>query len=183
MRAVVRIAFLGAGDISALHAAALRRIPNAELAGIWSLPGCAVVTDPAAVANRYGCKLYNTPEELVSDPSVDAVFILTNMESHAKLAIMAMDSKKHVLVEKPVASTVAELHAMKAASLRNGVALMPGHNYIYEPWFERTKALIDGGDLGRITACYVMYNIHHPETVTGRASMQGVIRQIFTHHA
>ena len=93
----------------------------------------------------------------MGDPSVDAVFILTNMESHAKLAIMAMDAKKHVLVEKPVASTIAELHAMKAASLRNAVALIPGHNYIYEPWFERTRALIDSGDLGRITACYVMY--------------------------
>ena len=71
----VRVAFFGAGDVSGLHAAALRRIPNAELAGIWSLPGCTVVKDPAAVASSYGCKLYRTPEELVGDPSVDAVLI------------------------------------------------------------------------------------------------------------
>ena len=54
------------------------------------------------------------------------MFVLTNMESHAELAIKAMDHKKHVLVEKPVASSIAELKAMQAAAERNGVECMPG---------------------------------------------------------
>jgi len=179
----LRVAFLGAGDISNLHAEAINRTPSAELTGIWSLPGCAVVTDPAAVARSYNTKLYDSTDQLISDPDVDAVFVLTNMETHAELAISAMNQGKHVLVEKPVASSVAELESMKAAAEANGVVCMPGHNYIYEPWFDRTHQLIRSGELGEITALYVMYNIHHPDNIFSRDSIQGVIRQIGTHLA
>merc|ERR1712166_988221 len=179
----LRVAFLGAGDISNLHAEAINRTPSAELTGIWSLPGCAVVTDPAAVARSYNTKLYDSTDQLISDPDVDAVFVLTNMETHAELAISAMNQGKHVLVEKPVASSVAELESMKAAAEANGVVCMPGHNSIYEPWFDRTHQLIRSGELGEITALYVMYNIHHPDNIFSRDSIQGVIRQIGTHLA
>lgn len=180
----VRCAFLGAGDISTLHAAGVASpAVDAELVGLWSRPGCPVVADPAAVAARYGCRLYASPEALIDDPTTDAVFVLTNMETHADYAVAAMDAGKHVLVEKPVAATVAALRAMRAAAERNGVVCMPGHNYIYEPWFARTRELVDAGRLGTVVACYVCYNIRHPEEVMRRSSMQGVIRQILTHHA
>ena len=58
---------------------------------------------------------------------------------------------------------------------------MPGHNYIYEAGMIRTRELVEGGDLGRIVSCYVMYNIHHPEEVAKR--YPGVVRQILTHHS
>uniref|UniRef100_A0A7S2TMI0 Gfo/Idh/MocA-like oxidoreductase N-terminal domain-containing protein n=1 Tax=Lotharella oceanica TaxID=641309 RepID=A0A7S2TMI0_9EUKA len=105
------------------------------------------------------------------------------METHHDFAKMAMEAKKPVLVEKPVASSAGELESLKACSEEHNVAIMPGHNYIYEPWFDRTKSIIDDGDLGTIVATYVMFNIHHPPEFTGRDSMQGVIRQILTHHA
>jgi len=123
----LNVAFIGAGDISNLHAEAINNSRSAQLAGIWSLPGCPVVTDPAAVAARYGTRLYGTTEQLVTDPDVDAVFVLTNMESHAELAISAMNHGKHVLVEKPVASSVEELNAMKAAAAANRVVPVLGY--------------------------------------------------------
>jgi predicted dehydrogenase len=58
---------------------------------------------------------------------------------------------------------------------------MPGHNYVYEESMKRTRELVEGGDLGRIVSCYVMYNIHHPEEVAKR--YPGVVRQILTHHS
>ena len=84
---------------------------------------------------------------------------------------------------RPVASTLAELEAMAAARDRNSVVCMPAHNYVYEDFFERTSALIADGSLGDITSCYVLYNVHHPEEIMSRDSVQGVIRQILTHHA
>lgn len=54
---------------------------------------------------------------------------------------------------------------------------------LWQPWFDRTKQLIEEGTLGTVTAAYVCYNIHHPESATRRDSMQGVIRQILTHHS
>ena len=178
----IKCGFLGAGDISNLHAEGLRDEHSpGTLVGLWSRENCDVVTDPDAVAAAYGCARFRSPAELVD--ASDAVFVLTNMESHAELAIAAMDAGKHVLVEKPVASTLDELEAMKAAAARNDVVLFPGHNYIYEPWFLRTKELAERGDLGDISCVYITYNVRHPEDVCARSSMQGVMRQIMTHHA
>eukprot|EP01048_Picozoa_sp_COSAG05_P020832 COSAG05_NODE_3661_length_1921_cov_1.767289_1_plen_95_part_00 len=53
--------------------------------------------------------------------------------------------------------------------------------YRYEPPLQRAREMAAGGELGRLTSIYVMYNIHHPEAVCAR--YPGVIRQIMTHHA
>jgi predicted dehydrogenase len=55
---------------------------------------------------------------------------------------------------------------------------MPGHNYIYEDALYRMKDMIDSGSIGKITNIFIMYNIHHPESVA--AKYPGVIRQIMT---
>lgn len=172
----IRIAFLGAGDISYLHGAAIGRLPGMELSGLWSV-------DEALNEEKsklFGCKVYASAEELVADPDVDAVFVLTPMETHAHYANLAMDAGKHVLVEKPAAVTLEELESMKEAAARNKVALMPGHNYIHEDGLRRTKALIDDGRLGDVAQVYILYNIDHPEEVAKR--YPGVIRQLMIHH-
>jgi predicted dehydrogenase len=86
-----------------------------------------------------------------------------------------------VIVEKPVGMSLRELEKMKETAEKYKVSIMPGHNYIYEPWMQRTKQLIMGGTLGKITSFYMTYNIHHPKAVAAR--YPGVIRQILTHHA
>lgn len=171
------LAFIGAGDISLLHAEAIRHCPEANLKGLWSIDG----PEAEEKAQRFGCDFYPTAEELVSDPDVDGVFILTNLETHFHYACMAMEAGKHVLVEKPVASSVAELQKMKDCAAQNGVILMPGHNYIHDESIRRTKELIDSGKLGQLVSIYIFYNIHHPENVAKR--YPGVIRHILTHHS
>jgi predicted dehydrogenase len=61
------------------------------------------------------------------------------------------------------------------------VQVAPVHNYIYEPSVTRAKDLIESGKIGDLVSLYVLYNIHHPESVAAR--YPGVIRQILTHHA
>jgi predicted dehydrogenase len=107
--------------------------------------------------------------------------VLTNLETHLKYATLAMEAGKHVLVEKPIGCSVAEIETMKAIAEKHNVIFMPGHNYIHEESIIRTKELIDAGKLGDLTAIYVLYNIHHPEEVAKR--YPGVIRHILTHHA
>ena len=81
---------------------------------------------------------------------MDAVYILTNMESHHKFAIKALDAGKPVYIEKPVASTIRELKEISECAKRNGLVCMPGHNYIYEPGVQRIKHLLDDGALGKV---------------------------------
>ncbi len=77
----LRIGFIGAGDISNLHAEGIAALDGAVLHGLWSRTD-AQVPDPAAVAAKFGCGLYDSAEALVSDPDIDAVFVLTNFETH-----------------------------------------------------------------------------------------------------
>ena len=173
---VKRIAFLGAGDISLLHADAIERLPGAELVGLWSIDEDL----NREKADRFGCQVYDSAEAVVADPSIDAVFVLTNLETHARFATLAMEAGKAVLVEKPVAASFGELESLKRVAEANGVILFPGHNYLHESSLHRTRALLQEGRLGDLVSLYVHYHIHHPEEVARR--YPGVIRHILTHH-
>ena len=172
-----KIAFLGAGDIADLHAAGVAACPGGELVGLLDADA-ARAEEKAA---RYGCRRYDSAEDLVGDPEIDAVFVLTPLEAHRDGALLALGAGKHVLVEKPAGVDLAEVAEMKTASVRAGKLCVPVHNYLYEDSVTRTRELLDRGDLGDLVAIYVMYNIHHPEGVAAR--YPGVIRQILTHHA
>ena len=173
----IGVGFIGAGDISVLHAAAVKKCPGAKLVGLWNRNQ----TRANERATEFGCKNYASPEALVNDPAIDAVFVLTNLETHLEYTALALGMGKHVLVEKPVGVSVAEIERMKALADAKDLICMPGHNYVYEQGMTRTRELVGGGDLGKIVSAYVMYNIHHPEEVAKR--YPGVVRQILTHHS
>lgn len=173
----IGVGFIGAGDISVLHAAAVKKCPGAKLVGLWNRSQERAVQR----ASEFGCKNYRTPEELIADPEIDAVFVLTNLESHLEYTSLALQAGRHVLVEKPVGASVAEIEEMKRLAAERRLTCMPGHNYVYEGSMMRTRELVERGDLGKIVSAYVLYNIHHPEEVARR--YPGVVRQILTHHS
>ena len=173
----IGVAFLGAGDVSELHAAAVRSCAGAELRGVWHRDA----QQGQQKAQRYECRSYASAKAAISDPEVDCVSVLTNLETHREYAEMAMQAGKHVLVEKPAGASRDEVASMQRCAEACGVQCVPVHNYVYEPALERTRALLDRGDLGRLVSVDVLYNIHHPEAVAQR--YPGVIRQIMTHHA
>ena len=172
---MIKVGFIGAGDIAYLHGEGVIQAAGAELTGIWN-------RTPAKAeekADLFNCRVFESPEKLIQ--AVDVVYILTNMETHHAYAKQAIDAGKHVLVEKPTAVTISEIQDLREAARKNSVQVAPVHNYIYEPSILRAKEMINSGKLGDIVSLYVLYNIHHPEEVAGR--YPGVIRQILTHHA
>ncbi len=173
----IGVGFIGAGDIANLHAKAISEIPGATLVGLWN----RTLEKGKKKAKEYHCKWYTTVDELLNDSEIDAVFILTNMETHCSYTLQAAAAGKHVLVEKPAASSIDELKKMQSAVDGAGVKCMPVHNYIYEPGVLRMKNMIESGDLGDIASFYMMYNIQHADEI--RARYPGVIRQILTHHS
>ncbi|MEM9141636.1 MAG: Gfo/Idh/MocA family oxidoreductase [Bacteroidota bacterium] len=170
------VGFIGAGDISDLHAEAIHTLEGAQLIGLWNRTS----EKAKAKAQKFGCAVYESVEALLDDPKIHAVFVLTNMETHCAYTIQAAKAGKHVLVEKPAASSIAELEQMQKAVTENAVKCMPVHNYIYETGIQRAKSMIESGKLGQVTQFYMMYNIHHAHEI--RARYPGVIRQILTHH-
>jgi predicted dehydrogenase len=86
--------------------------------------------------------------DVLEDPEVDGVVIATPVHSHYHLAMRALKAGKHVLVEKPLASsTVAALEMVDYAS-EHDLQLMCGHTFLYSPPVRMVKALIDEGELG-----------------------------------
>ncbi len=175
----IGVAFIGGGEVSILHGRAIQlaaRRGDARLVGLWN----RTQSTAKRRADEEGCRVYETPVALVSDPEVDAVFILTNLETHLEYAKLAMEAGKDVLVEKPLCANTREIREMISIAERTGRICFPGHNMIYESGMARTRRLMMDGHLGDLVSCYVLYNIYHSDE---RAStLPGVIRQLLTHN-
>jgi len=170
------VGFIGAGDISLYHAAGIKKA-GGRLVGLYDIS----LERAEGRSAEFECSQYNSPEQLVSDPNIEAVYVLTPLESHFSNVKLALEANKHVLVEKPVGINIAEIEEMKSLSEERGLICMPGHNYIYDPRMVEIKRSIDEGDFGKLSSVYILYNIHHPEEVAKK--YPGVIRQVMTHHA
>jgi len=93
-------------------------------------------------------------DEVLADPAVRAVAVATNAVHHHDHAMAALRAGKHVLVEKPMAVSVVHAERMVAEAEGRGLVLMVGHLMLYHPAVEKLRAIVEGGELGRV---YYMY--------------------------
>jgi predicted dehydrogenase len=88
--------------------------------------------------------------ETLADPAVDAVVIATPTSTHYALSHAALSAGKHVLVEKPIATSLGEGQALFELAKQRDLTLMVGHLFLFNVGVRRIKALLDAGELGRI---------------------------------
>ena len=101
-------------------------------------------------AAEFAAATYATAESLCADPAVQAVYIASPHQFHVDHVTLAAQHGKHVLVEKPMALTLADCRAMIAAAKRGGVQLLVGHSHSYDLPYLRTRELIATGDYGQV---------------------------------
>jgi phthalate 4,5-cis-dihydrodiol dehydrogenase len=101
-------------------------------------------------AAEFGASVYDTVEALCEDPSVEAVYVATPHQLHARHVASAAANGKHVLVEKPMAITLADCEAMIAAARSAGVKLVVGHSHSFNAPIRHARAIIDSGAVGRV---------------------------------
>jgi predicted dehydrogenase len=155
----VRVGLIGCGKVGQIHAAALRGIPEAELTAV-----CDVSPERVrAFADRYGTRGFTDVEALLHEGKVEAVIIGTPHPQHAGPAVRAAKAGVHVLVEKPLAATLADCDAMLSAANRAGVVLgVISQRRFYEP-VRRMKEAIDAGKIGRpALGVFTMYSWREP---------------------
>jgi predicted dehydrogenase len=92
--------------------------------------------------------------ELVDDPDVDAIVIATPVPTHYTLAKQALESGKHVFVEKPPAMRGEEMEELVAIAAERDLTCMPGHLLLYHPAVRKLKQLVDAGELGDVLCVY-----------------------------
>jgi predicted dehydrogenase len=102
-------------------------------------------------AARFGLtNAYPTPEAMLSDEAIDAVYIALPNVEHARWAVAAIHSGKHVLCEKPFAMNAIEAEQVRAIGQRHDRIVMEAFHYRYHPVFARGLELIRSGRIGRI---------------------------------
>ena len=115
----------------------------------------AAAADPrpearALFATEFNAQTYESVEELCRDPDVEVVYVATPHQVHAAHTAVATAGGKHVLVEKPMAISLAECEAMISAAQNAGVHLIVGHSHSFNAPIARTRKLIDSGEFGAV---------------------------------
>jgi len=107
-----------------------------------------------ASAQHPGARTTSDFEELLADPSLDAISIATPVVTHYELAKQALAADKHVFVEKPPAQSSTEAEELCALAEERELVFMPGYLLLYHPAVAKLKQLIAGGELGEVLYLY-----------------------------
>ncbi len=140
----LRTALIGCGKVGHLHAAALRSLDESQFVAV-----CGRTREKAdAFAQHYGVAAFTDVGEMVAKAKVEAVCVCTPHPQHAGPTIAAARAGAHVLVEKPLASTLADCDAMLAAARAGGVVLGTVYQRRFYPPCQRIHQAIAAGKLG-----------------------------------
>ena len=176
----MRFGVVGLGFAAVSTVAAIVRHPNMSIVA-------AADTDPVALerfcAHVGVSEAHARIDELCASPNVDAVYIATPTPLHAEHAILAARHGKHLIVEKPLAVTLEEADRLIAAVEHHGVRLVVGHSQSFEPPIRTMRALVRGGELGRVRMinswCFTdwLYRPRRPDELDEAAGGGVVYRQ------
>lgn len=147
MTAPVGIAVAGAGAWGINHVRALAAEPGCRLLRICD-PDAAARERAAALAPH--ARVAADLDAALDDRAVDGIVLATPAATHAELAIRALAAGKHVLVEKPLALTVADAERVVAAAGRSGRRVVVGHLMVYHPALVQLRTLMRSGELGKV---------------------------------
>jgi predicted dehydrogenase len=141
---------LGPGGIARAFAKDLGFIQGHTIAAV----GSRSLENAQKFAETFGGTAYGSYEELVADPTVDAIYVATPHPAHHDNVILALNAGKPVLCEKPFAVNAKEAQAMVDAAARNSVALMEAMWARFLPHYAKVREIVDSGVLGPILSIH-----------------------------
>ncbi|WP_415920150.1 inositol 2-dehydrogenase [Tateyamaria sp. SN6-1] len=141
---MLKVGLLGAGRIGAVHARAITAHRGSMLAAVSD-----VVADNAAqLADAYGATARSS-EEIIADPTIDAVLIATSTDTHCDFIEAATAAGKAVLCEKPVDLSLSRARACQDKVAATGQPVMIGFNRRFDPSFNALKTALNAGEIGK----------------------------------
>ena len=154
----LRIGMIGCGEIAVKTAAAIAESAYARH---------VMVMDTRAelaqdLGERYGVPWTDRVEVLLANPAVDAVYIAVPHYLHAPLAIQAAEAGKQILVEKPIALSLADAEAMIAAARANGVWLSVNFHAQVDPLCQAARNLVAQGAIGAVIGTRIVFRGDKP---------------------
>lgn len=142
----LKVGFIGCGGIAAAHADRLSRFNDVELTAFSDL----LVERAQELASRYGGRAYTSWREMLDRESLDAVFVCLPPFAHEDEVEVAAEKGVHIYIEKPIALDVGLAERMVEAVKKHGVKSQVGYQLRFSFAAERTKQLIDSGEVGSV---------------------------------
>jgi predicted dehydrogenase len=179
---MVGIGIVGIGFMGMIHFLAARQIRSGRVVAICSRDPKKLAGDWTNIQGNFGPRgtqmdlaaqaKYPEISGLLADPQVDVVDLCVPNDEHARLAIQALEAGKHVLVEKPIALSVADADRMLAAARASGKTLMVAHVLPFVPEFAFALDAVQSGRYGRLQAAHFMRVISKPDWSSGNADVE-----------
>jgi len=152
---MLKIAIIGAGVWGDTHASIFAEHPGAENVAICDLDESRA----NEVAKKYGIKeVYTDYKEMLAKSDCDAVSIVTPDHLHGDIAVACAEAGKHMLIEKPIATSREDIHRIVDAANKYNVRVMVDLHNRWSPPFVATKQAIEAGELGTLQSAYFRLN-------------------------
>ena len=153
---MIKIGIIGAGAIARSHSKALEKIEEARLVAVYD-----VISDKAeALARQYDARPFKEVPALID--AVDAVFILTPPFAHQEPVVAAARAGKDILLEKPIALSLADADEMIEAIKEAGVKFMVGFNFRYQAPFRKMAEIVRSGGIGDLVYAWAKIFNYYP---------------------
>jgi UDP-N-acetylglucosamine 3-dehydrogenase len=146
--AKIGVGVIGCGDIARVrYFPSIEALPELELKAVHSRTSATC----DRILGRYGGKFYGDLDSFLRDPAIEAVIVATPHPSHAGLSIRALEAGKHVLTEKPMATSLADAARVREATERSTRVFM-ALPFDHLPPMDEAKRLIQSGAIGRVSS-------------------------------
>ena len=157
----IRVAIVGCGRISDLHQIGYQGREDARIVALCD----SKKSRAKEKAKAWGVeKVYSDYHQVLEDPQIDLVELLTPHHLHCPMTVEACSAGKHVSVQKPMALSAAEADQMIAAADRAGVMLRVYENFVYYAPAVRAREMIEAGEIGDIQAVRLHVSIGSSDT-------------------
>lgn len=180
----LRVAITGCGAIARLvHIPVLQRLKGAQLVAIAD--PCEDAREPARQLAP-GCAFFRSQSEMLDAVDTDAVVIAASSHVHAELACEAMKRRKHIYLEKPIATSLKEARKVVDAWRNTHVIGIPGFNYRFHPLVRELRRLLQNNEIGKLVAARTVFSIGLDTSGSWRASRAtggGALLDLAGHHA
>jgi predicted dehydrogenase len=154
------LGIVGTGNIAGAYARDILNHPQIRLAAATDLDAGRA----AAFSAEHGCRIHQSLDDLLADPSVDVVVNLTVHHVHYEITKRALESGRHVYSEKPMALRSGEAHELVALAASRGLRLGCSPSTFLGEAQQTAAALVRDGGLGRVRAIYAEVNHGRIET-------------------
>jgi UDP-N-acetylglucosamine 3-dehydrogenase len=169
----INVSVIGCGVWGSNHARVYKEVPSINLKSVADTDKNRV----EEIAKKHSIEGYTDFQKIIDDKDVEAVSICTPTVTHAKLALLAIESGKHVLVEKPMTNTVKEAKQLIKAAEKHDVKLAVGFVERFNPAVQEAFKLINEGQIGKIILAHTSRVSRRP----ARIGDVGVVKDLGIH--